>query len=228
MVLGQWCAGAYDFGDRKIFQNAASIVLFVPEVCRLRSATGHGCASRSTKRATGSSLSVISALSFAATLPSRGAALNVSRYLSARVSFRANHSRCGSALPGVGGNSLRGLALGSPGSADPALFYNSPANTWGTCYGTPHATLFAACAPEYQAQLKHVGLLREVPPTVCRRPRLPSIDKGIDLIACTRHGADISGKSHCGRNLQLLAEIWKNCVWGWTDTAAYVQNRRLS
>ena len=88
--------------------------------------------------------------------------------------------------------------------------------------------LYLQPAPEYQAQLKHVGLLREVPPTVCRRPRLPSIDEGIDLIACTRHGADIRGKSRCGRNLQLLAEIWKNCVWGWTDTAASVQNRRLS
>ncbi len=227
MVLGQWCAGAYDFGDRKIFQNAASIVLFVPEVCRLRSATGHGCASRSTKRATGSSLSVISALSFAATLPSRGAALNVSVSLSPGF-FPSKSLPLRKRVARSGWQLAAWLALGSPGSADPALFYNSPANTWGTCYGTPHATLFAACAPEYQAQLKHVGLLREVPPTVCRRPRLPSIDKGIDLIACTRHGADISGKSHCGRNLQLLAEIWKNCVWGWTDTAAYVQNRRLS
>ena len=42
--------------------------------------------------------------------------------------------------------------------------------------------LYLQTAPEYQAQLKHVWLLREVPPAVCRRLRLPSLDEGIDLL----------------------------------------------
>ena len=41
---------------------------------------------------------------------------------------------------------------------------------------------------EYQAELRHVWTLREVPPAVRRRLALPSLDEGIDLIACTRHG----------------------------------------
>ena len=48
--------------------------------------------------------------------------------------------------------------------------------------------LYLQTAPEYQAQLKHVWLLREVPPAVCRLLDLPPLDEGIDLIACTRHG----------------------------------------
>jgi predicted helicase len=48
--------------------------------------------------------------------------------------------------------------------------------------------LYLLTAPEYLAQLKHVWLLRDVPPGVCRRLDLPSLDEGIDLIACTRHG----------------------------------------
>jgi len=48
--------------------------------------------------------------------------------------------------------------------------------------------LYLQTAPEYQAQLNHVWLLREVPPDACRQLRLPSLDEGIDLIACARHG----------------------------------------
>ena len=48
--------------------------------------------------------------------------------------------------------------------------------------------LYLQTAPEYQTQLKHVWLLRDVPPAVGRRLNLPSLDEGIDLIACTRHG----------------------------------------
>jgi len=47
--------------------------------------------------------------------------------------------------------------------------------------------LYLQTAPEYQAQLKHVWLLRDVPSAVCRRLGLPSLDEGIDLVACTRH-----------------------------------------
>ena len=45
--------------------------------------------------------------------------------------------------------------------------------------------LYLKTAPEYQSQLKHVWLLRDVPPALCRRLNLPSLDEGIDLIACT-------------------------------------------
>jgi predicted helicase len=48
--------------------------------------------------------------------------------------------------------------------------------------------LYLQTAPQYQAQLKQVWLLRDVPPAVCGRLDLPSLDEGIDLIACTRHG----------------------------------------
>src|SRR5262245_28955244 len=48
--------------------------------------------------------------------------------------------------------------------------------------------LYLQTAPEYQSQLKHVWLRRDVPPSICRRLNLPPDDEGIDLIACTRHG----------------------------------------
>src|SRR5690242_5663953 len=49
--------------------------------------------------------------------------------------------------------------------------------------------LYLQTTPEYRAQLRHVWMLREVPPDVCKRLNLPpSRDEGIDLIAHTRHG----------------------------------------
>jgi predicted helicase len=48
--------------------------------------------------------------------------------------------------------------------------------------------LYLQTAPEYLAQLRHVWLLRDVPPAVRRRLDLPPLDEGIDLIACTRRG----------------------------------------
>src|SRR4029077_9807079 len=48
--------------------------------------------------------------------------------------------------------------------------------------------LYLQTTPEYQAELRHVWTLREVPPAVRRRLDLPSRDEGIDLIACTCHG----------------------------------------
>jgi predicted helicase len=48
--------------------------------------------------------------------------------------------------------------------------------------------LYLQTAPEYQSQLKHVWLGRDVPPDVCRRLNLPLGDEGIDLIARTSHG----------------------------------------
>ena len=48
--------------------------------------------------------------------------------------------------------------------------------------------LYLQTTPEYQTELRHVWTLREVPPTVRGRLDLPSLDEGIDLIACTRHG----------------------------------------
>lgn len=48
--------------------------------------------------------------------------------------------------------------------------------------------IYLQTTPAYRAVLRHVWLLREVPPDVCKRLNLPSRDEGIDLIACTRHG----------------------------------------
>jgi superfamily II DNA or RNA helicase len=48
--------------------------------------------------------------------------------------------------------------------------------------------LYLQTAPEYQAELKHVWLLPDVPPAIARRLNLPSVDEGIDLIGVTRHG----------------------------------------
>jgi len=48
--------------------------------------------------------------------------------------------------------------------------------------------LYLQTTPEYQTELRHVWVLREVPPDLRRRLNLPSRDEGIDLIACTRHG----------------------------------------
>ncbi|MGC1180053.1 MAG: hypothetical protein WA884_13800 [Methyloceanibacter sp.] len=48
--------------------------------------------------------------------------------------------------------------------------------------------LYLQTAPEYVTQLKHVWLLRDVPPAVRRRLDLPPLDEGIDLSACTRRG----------------------------------------
>jgi len=42
--------------------------------------------------------------------------------------------------------------------------------------------------PEHASKLKHVWLLREVPPSVAKRLRLPDTDKGIDLVTETREG----------------------------------------
>jgi len=48
--------------------------------------------------------------------------------------------------------------------------------------------LYLQTAPEYLTELRHVWLLRDVPPAVRLRLDLPSLDEGIDLIACTRRG----------------------------------------
>ena len=48
--------------------------------------------------------------------------------------------------------------------------------------------LYLQTTPEYQTELRHVWTLREVPPAVRGRLDLPSLDEGIDLIACTRRG----------------------------------------
>ena len=48
--------------------------------------------------------------------------------------------------------------------------------------------LYLQTTPEYLTELKHVWLLRDVPPAVRRRLDLPPLDEGIDLIACTRRG----------------------------------------
>jgi predicted helicase len=48
--------------------------------------------------------------------------------------------------------------------------------------------LYLQTAPEYRTELRHVWLLREVSPAVCRRLNLPSGDEGVDLIALTRRG----------------------------------------
>jgi superfamily II DNA or RNA helicase len=45
--------------------------------------------------------------------------------------------------------------------------------------------LYLQTTPEYQTELQHVWILREVPPDVCKHLDLPSRDEGIDLIACT-------------------------------------------
>ena len=39
-----------------------------------------------------------------------------------------------------------------------------------------------------RSELRHVWTLRGVPPDVRRQLNLPTLDEGIDLIACTRHG----------------------------------------
>src|SRR6478736_8595548 len=49
--------------------------------------------------------------------------------------------------------------------------------------------LYLQTVPEYQAELRHVWTLREVPPGVSRLLNLPTLDEGIDFIARTRHGA---------------------------------------
>jgi hypothetical protein len=43
-------------------------------------------------------------------------------------------------------------------------------------------------APEYSSKLKHVWRIEEVPQAVAKALRLPSTDKGIDLVAETREG----------------------------------------
>jgi predicted helicase len=48
--------------------------------------------------------------------------------------------------------------------------------------------LYLRTAPEYKTKLKHVWLLREVPPDIRRRLNLPARDEGIDLIARTWSG----------------------------------------
>jgi superfamily II DNA or RNA helicase len=48
--------------------------------------------------------------------------------------------------------------------------------------------LYLETASEYQTELRHVWLLREVPADIRRRLNLPGPDEGIDLIACTRRG----------------------------------------
>jgi predicted helicase len=48
--------------------------------------------------------------------------------------------------------------------------------------------LYLQTVPEYQTELRHVWLLRDVPPAICQRLNLPSLDEGIDLIARTKHG----------------------------------------
>ena len=42
--------------------------------------------------------------------------------------------------------------------------------------------------PEYSSKLKHVWRIEEVPQAVAKALRLPSTDKGIDLVAETREG----------------------------------------
>jgi len=42
--------------------------------------------------------------------------------------------------------------------------------------------------PEHASKLKHVWMLREVPPSVAKRLRLPSTDQGVDLVAETCEG----------------------------------------
>lgn len=48
--------------------------------------------------------------------------------------------------------------------------------------------LYLQTAPEYQTKLKHVWLLREVPPSIRKRLNLPEQDRGIDQIAETYSG----------------------------------------
>ena len=48
--------------------------------------------------------------------------------------------------------------------------------------------LYLQTAPEYQSKLAHIWTLREVPPDVRKLLALPTLDKGIDFIARTRHG----------------------------------------
>ena len=48
--------------------------------------------------------------------------------------------------------------------------------------------LYLQTIPEYRAALRHVWTLREVPPDVRKLLNLPTLDEGIDFIACTRHG----------------------------------------
>jgi superfamily II DNA or RNA helicase len=48
--------------------------------------------------------------------------------------------------------------------------------------------LYLQTTPEYQTELQHVWLLREVPGETRRRLNLPGPDEGIDLIARTRRG----------------------------------------
>ena len=48
--------------------------------------------------------------------------------------------------------------------------------------------LYLQTTPEYRSELQHVWLLREIPPDICRRINLPSVDEGVDLIARTRRG----------------------------------------
>ena len=48
--------------------------------------------------------------------------------------------------------------------------------------------LYLQTAPEYHTKLKHVRLLRDVPPTIRKRLNLPEQDRGIDQIAETHSG----------------------------------------
>src|SRR5215467_5639097 len=48
--------------------------------------------------------------------------------------------------------------------------------------------LYLQTEPEYQTELQHVWLLREVPADIGRRLNLPGPDEGIDLVARTRRG----------------------------------------
>ncbi len=64
---------------------------------------------------------------------------------------------------------------------------NLPANVKGAAFERL-TQLYLQTEPEYRTKLRHVWLLQEVPPAVSRRLDLPSLDEGIDLIACTRGG----------------------------------------
>src|SRR5215207_6484133 len=48
--------------------------------------------------------------------------------------------------------------------------------------------LYLQTAPEYQTQLRHVWLLKEVPESISAHLNLPRQDEGIDIIAETRPG----------------------------------------
>jgi superfamily II DNA or RNA helicase len=48
--------------------------------------------------------------------------------------------------------------------------------------------LYLQTVPEYQSELAHIWTLREVPPDVRKLLALPTLDEGIDFIACTKHG----------------------------------------